>query len=72
MKVFSAREAKYKSGRMIDTARGEPVVVEKHGRPFVVVLGVEEFERLRERAVAVVIAENEARGIKNKKRTGRA
>jgi len=46
MKVISAREAKYNFGRMIDTARGEPVVVEKHGRPFVVVLSVEEFEKL--------------------------
>lgn len=46
MKAISAREAKYNFGRMIDAARGEPVVVEKHGRPFVVVLSVEEFGRL--------------------------
>ena len=46
MKVFSAREAKHQFGRLIDTARAEPVVVEKHGRPVVVVLAVEKFERL--------------------------
>ena len=46
MKAISAREAKYNFGRLTDTARIEPVVVEKHGRPFVVVLSVEEYERL--------------------------
>jgi len=46
MKALSAREAKYNFGRMIDIARSEPVVVEKHGRPVVVVLAVEEFEKL--------------------------
>jgi len=42
----SAKEAKYNFGRLIDTARAEPVTVEKHGRPVVVVLAVEEYERL--------------------------
>ena len=46
MKALSAREAKYSFGPMIDLARSEPVVVEKHGRPVVVVLAVEEFEKL--------------------------
>lgn len=46
MKTMSARDAKHQFGRLIDTARAEPVVVEKHGRPVVVVLAVEEFERL--------------------------
>ncbi len=46
MKALSAREAKYNFGRMIDLARSEPVVVEKHGRPVVVVMAVEEFEKL--------------------------
>ena len=44
MKAISAREAKYNFGRMIDTARAEPVIVEKHGRPVVVVLAVEKYE----------------------------
>lgn len=47
MKTMSARDAKRQFGRLIDTARAEPVVVEKHGRPVVVVLAVEEFERLK-------------------------
>ena len=41
MKTMSARDAKHQFGRLIDTARAEPVVVEKHGRPVVVVLAVE-------------------------------
>ena len=32
--------------RLIDLARAEPVAVAKHGRPVVVGLSVEEFERL--------------------------
>ena len=32
---------------LIDTARAEPMVIEKHGRPVVVVMAVEEFERLK-------------------------
>ncbi|MCQ1805099.1 type II toxin-antitoxin system prevent-host-death family antitoxin [Neorhizobium galegae] len=31
---------------LIDTARAEPVTVEKHGRPVVVVISVEEYARL--------------------------
>ncbi len=47
MQSMSAKEAKYNFGRLIDTARAEPVTVEKHGRAVVVVLAVEEFERLK-------------------------
>jgi len=47
MQTFSAKEAKYHFGRLIDIARAEPVTVEKHGRAVVVVLAVEEYERLR-------------------------
>jgi prevent-host-death family protein len=42
----SAREAKNSFGLMIDTARAEPVRIEKHGRGVVVVVSVEEYERL--------------------------
>lgn len=45
---MSAKEAKYGFGRLIDLARAEPVVVEKHGRPVVVVLAIEEYKRLHE------------------------
>ncbi len=47
MLSMSAKDAKYGFGRLIDLARSEPVVVEKHGRPVVVVMAVEEFERLK-------------------------
>jgi prevent-host-death family protein len=46
MKTMSAREAKNAFGLMIDTARAEPVLIEKHGRGVVVVVSVEEYERL--------------------------
>lgn len=47
MQTLSAKDAKYGFGRLIDLARAEPVVVAKHGRPVVVVLAVEEYERLK-------------------------
>lgn len=50
MKTMSAREAKNGFGLLIDTARAEPVRIEKHGRGVVVVLSVEEYERLSARS----------------------
>ena len=47
MQVMSAREAKHQFGRLIDTARAQPVVIEKHGRPVVAVVAIEEYERLK-------------------------
>ena len=47
MKTLTAKDAKYSFGRLIDLARAEPVTVAKHGRPVVVVMAVEEFERLK-------------------------
>lgn len=47
MRTLTAKEAKYGFGRLIDLARAEPLAVAKHGRPVVVVLAVEEFERLK-------------------------
>jgi prevent-host-death family protein len=52
VKSVSAREAKYNFGKLIDTARAEPVVIEKHGRAVVVVVAVEEFERLAGRTIS--------------------
>jgi prevent-host-death family protein len=46
MKTMSAREAKNAFGLMIDTARAGPVLIEKHGRGVVMVIAVEEYERL--------------------------
>lgn len=51
MKTMSARDAKNSFGLLLDTARAEPVSVEKHGRPVVVVLSVEEFERMKVRCL---------------------
>lgn len=47
MHTMSAKDAKYGFGRLIDIARAEPVTVQKHGRPVIVVLAVEEYERLK-------------------------
>ena len=47
MQTLSAKDAKYGFGRLIDLARAEPVAVAKHGRPGVVVLAIEEYERLK-------------------------
>ncbi len=46
MKSMSAKDAKNGFGLLLDTARAEPVTIEKHGRPVVVVLSTEEYERL--------------------------
>jgi prevent-host-death family protein len=46
MQHMSARDAKNGFGRLIDTARAEPVAIEKHGRVVVVVIASEEYERL--------------------------
>lgn len=47
MQTLSAKDAKYSFGRLIDLARAEPVAVAKHGRPVIVVMSIEEFERLK-------------------------
>lgn len=47
MLTLSAKDAKYGFGRLIDLARAEPVAVAKHGRPVVIVMAVEEYERLK-------------------------
>jgi prevent-host-death family protein len=50
MKIMSAKDAKNGFGLLLDTARAEPVTIEKHGRPVVVVMACEEFERLLRQA----------------------
>ena len=47
MQTLSAKDAKYGFGRLIDLARTEPVAVAKHGRQVVVVMAIEEYERLK-------------------------
>ncbi len=46
MKRFAAKEAKNEFGHMLDTARREPVTIEKNGRPVAVVVPIEDYERL--------------------------
>ena len=50
MKSMSAKDAKNGFGLLLDTARAEPVTIEKHGRPVVVVLSTEEYNRLLNRS----------------------
>jgi len=46
MRSMSANDAKKNFGQLIDTARREPVTIEKHGRPVTVMMSVEDFEDL--------------------------
>lgn len=46
MQRMSARDAKNGFGRLIDLARAQPVAIEKFGRSVVIVMAVEEYERL--------------------------
>lgn len=46
MRTFSSAHAKNHFGELVDAARISPVAVTKYDRPFVVVMAVEEFERL--------------------------
>jgi len=62
MKTMSAREAKNAFGLMIDTARAEPVLIEKHGRGVVVVVSVEEYERLSVQSGRAEKAESGTKG----------
>jgi prevent-host-death family protein len=64
MKTMSAREAKNGFGLMIDTARAEPVLIEKHGRGVVVVVSVEEYARLNVAADAGRAPANAASAVR--------
>jgi antitoxin Phd len=60
MKTISANELKQSTGRAMDQALRQPVVVEKHGRPHVVMLSHEDFqdyERLKYAALKEAIRE---------------
>jgi prevent-host-death family protein len=50
MRTFSSADAKNRFGDLIDAARIEPVAVTKYDKPFVVVMGIDEFERLKSKA----------------------
>ena len=44
MQRFSAHDAKVHFGKLLDTARREPVTIEKHGRAVAVVISKEDFD----------------------------
>jgi len=46
MHTISATTAKQNFGALLDSARREPVAIEKNGRPVAVVLATEELEKL--------------------------
>lgn len=64
MHNVSVRDAQARFGQLLDTAKREPVVIERHGRAVAVVLSKEEFdelsamklERLRTEIAAGVVA----------------
>ena len=49
MRSITSADAKNNFGELIDLARAAPVAVTKYDRPVVVVMAVEEYERLTER-----------------------
>jgi prevent-host-death family protein len=48
MQNMSAHEAKARFGQLLEMARSEPVVIEKHGRGVAVVISKEEFDAVQE------------------------
>ena len=66
MKTMSAKDAKNAFGLLLDTARAEPVTIEKHGRRVVVVVSVEEYERLTERQLGPLDEDMETMAARKK------
>jgi len=62
MKTFTALEAKTRFGQVIDAAQREPVTVTKQGRPSVVILSAEEYQRRQTRAWRNLLAVMEESG----------
>lgn len=50
MKTFTALEAKNRFGQVMEAAQREPVTVTRQGRPSVVIVSAEEYERRQSRA----------------------
>lgn len=50
MKTITAIEAKNRFGQLIDAAQRQPVTVTKQGRPSIVVMSVEDYQRRKTRA----------------------
>ena len=47
MRTLNPKDVQYGFGWLLDLVRAEPVTVAKHGRPVVVVMALEEYERLK-------------------------
>lgn len=62
MKTFTALEAKNRFGQLIDAAQREPVTVTRQGRPSVVILSAEEYQRRQTRAWRNLLAVMEETG----------
>lgn len=56
MQIFTSTDVAKKFGAIADIARREPVLVQAHGRPQVVLLSPEEYERLRRQDRQVITA----------------
>jgi PHD/YefM family antitoxin component YafN of YafNO toxin-antitoxin module len=56
MKTFTSTDVAKKFGAIADIARREPVLVESHGRPQVVMLSPQQYERLRRQDRLVLTA----------------
>lgn len=50
MKTITAIEAKNRFGQLIDAAQRQPVTVTKQGRPSIIVMSVEDYQRRKNRA----------------------
>ena len=62
MKSFTALEAKNRLGQVIDAAQREPVTITRQGRPSVVVLSADEYQRRQSRAWRNLLAVTEETG----------
>jgi len=62
MKSFTALEAKNRLGQVIDAAQREPVTITRQGRPSVVVLSADEYQRRQSRAWRNLLAVAEETG----------
>ena len=71
MKTFISSYAQNHFGVLIDAARIAPVAVTKYDKPFVVVMAVEEYERLKEQVLASRKTSETVPSTKGTKRTWR-
>lgn len=60
MHHMSAHDAKARFGQLLDTARREPVVIERHGRAVAVMLSKEEYDELNDIKLRQLRAEIDA------------